>query len=49
NTKKEDRVSILNAYDESKGGAALLLTKQRLDPISAVSDVRKKLVDAETT
>eukprot|EP00644_Phytophthora_capsici_P018798 jgi/Phyca11/132227/e_gw1.143.14.1 len=30
NTKKEDRVSILNAYDQSKGGVALLLERQRL-------------------
>ncbi|KAE8895614.1 hypothetical protein PF005_g9792 [Phytophthora fragariae] len=30
NTKKEERVSILTAYDQSKGGVALLLSKQRL-------------------
>ena len=37
NTKKEERVAILELYDNSKGGVALLLDNQRLGKRSQTS------------
>lgn len=42
NTKKGDRVAILTAYDESKGGVQLLLEYQRLGKHSEAASAEKE-------